>query len=31
MSRVRPVRELVHEMMTEFVDAVARVHALLEE
>src|SRR2546422_9991383 len=31
MSRVRPVRELVHEMMTEFVEAVARGDALLEE
>src|SRR5919201_1052661 len=31
MKQVRPVRELVHEMMTEFVDAVTRVRALLEE
>src|SRR5439155_19990762 len=31
LNRVRPGRELVHEMMSEFVDAAARMHALLEE
>jgi NAD(P)H-dependent flavin oxidoreductase YrpB (nitropropane dioxygenase family) len=31
MNSVRPAREVVRDMMTEFVDAVARVSALLEE
>jgi len=31
MNQVRPVREVVREMMEEFVDAVARVNRLVEE